>query len=126
MNRWILLVLLSIEFAPGLSAQNIKAKATLRGHTNGVCALAFTSDGKTLVSAGRDGTALVHDIAANQVQLAVNCNFKNTQTAAVTPDGRLAAFGTAKEQCLTIVRFTKKSKQRNGGAFQLLPTLQIT
>ena len=37
-------------------AQEVKERATLKGHTGVICSLAFTPDGKTLASGSSDGT----------------------------------------------------------------------
>jgi len=41
-----------------------KNTATLRGHANDVCSVAFSRDGKTLASGSQDGTIKLWDVAA--------------------------------------------------------------
>ena len=47
-----------------------KCKLTLRGHTNSITSVAFTNDGKRIVTAGQDGQTIIWD-AENGTKLHV-------------------------------------------------------
>jgi len=53
---WLGVVCLGLLPVSSLSAQEPKLRATLKGHTDAVVAVAFSPDSKTLASASYDGT----------------------------------------------------------------------
>ncbi|WP_169750246.1 caspase, EACC1-associated type [Streptosporangium amethystogenes] len=72
-------------------------RATLKGHTKVVSAVAVTSDGRTAITGSRDGTAIVWDLAdrAHPTKLATLTDHTDPVSAvAVTPDGRTAITGS--------------------------------
>src|SRR5262249_198361 len=56
-----LLVSCTVVLSPGNSAAQIER--TLKGHANTITCVAFAPDGKSLASGGKDGTAIVWDVA---------------------------------------------------------------
>ncbi len=68
---------------------------TLTGHTNGICGVAFTPDGKYVVSGGYDKTVIVWDVNSG-------AKVKSWKTDAlinalsVSPDGKYVAIGDSK------------------------------
>ncbi len=61
---------LSLLFANPSLGQRLKA--TLKGHSNLVHSLQFTSDGKTLMSAAKDGTIRIWDVKTRKLKTTIN------------------------------------------------------
>jgi RNA polymerase sigma factor (sigma-70 family) len=70
-----------------------KARGQTRGVGDAIHALAFTPDGKTLVSTGDygDGTIRVWDVAAAKERRRINSQFGDTRLLALSPDGKTLA-----------------------------------
>jgi WD40 repeat protein/tRNA A-37 threonylcarbamoyl transferase component Bud32 len=75
-------------------------KARWRGvHTTSVCSLEYSSDGRTLMSGGRDGTVRLWNAADGSARCAVEGLAYPVTSLALTPDGRvLAAAGLTTPQ----------------------------
>ena len=69
--------------------------AYLCGHDQPITALAFTPDGRTLVSAGRDGVVHLWDVATRQPRETFDWGLGTLFALAVAPDGMTAAVGGA-------------------------------
>jgi WD40 repeat protein len=65
----------------------------LRGHTDAVTALAFSPDGGTLASAGRDGSIRLWSLADGKETSSLNAEKSQINALAFSPDGTLLAAG---------------------------------
>src|SRR5947209_1445146 len=69
-------------------------EATLSGHRDRVVSLAFSPDGRTLVSASEDGAIKLWDVASKEERHTLNGHSDRVVSVAVSPDGRLVASGS--------------------------------
>jgi WD40 repeat protein len=66
----------------------------MRGHPRGIRTLAFSSDGKVLVSASHDGPVILWDVASHKPLGAPHAaDRKGLRSVALSPDGQLLALG---------------------------------
>jgi WD40 repeat protein len=68
-----------------------RIECVLRGHTNGIDALAFAPDGKRLASGSSDGTARVWDAATGACQRTLTGHTQAVYGVTFAPDGRRLA-----------------------------------
>ncbi len=71
----------------------INAGLTLLGHKGAVWSVAFSPDGKHLVSGGQDGTVKVWDAATGQELLTLKGHTSPVRSVAFSPDGNRIATG---------------------------------
>jgi WD40 repeat protein len=85
------LVVAGPNWAQTWDLQAADEKRTWRAHTDGVCGLAFSPDGRRLVSTSHDRTAIIWDVATGQPRRKLTGFRGAVQIAAFSPDGRLLA-----------------------------------
>ena len=68
---------------------------TLVGHTDGVFVTAFSPNGKRVLSAGKDGTIRLWNIATGKPPLVLRGHVGHVRCAAFSPDGKYIASGGA-------------------------------
>jgi WD40 repeat protein len=71
-----------------------KLEAVLKGHDNVVYGLAFSPDGKRLISGSGDNTAIIWDLTKRQQALRLPGHNKSIKAVAFTRDGRRAVTGS--------------------------------
>jgi WD40 repeat protein len=71
-------------------------RATLKGHTRMVTAVAFTADGRLLASASTDGQVKLWDVAAARERSAFDWQVGPVTALALAPDGMRGACGGTK------------------------------
>jgi WD40 repeat protein len=83
-----------------------RQRATLRGHTDRVHCLAFSPDGATLASGGKDGTARLWDLATGKERARLAHRRRGRAlpvfSAAFAPDGKTLATGSYDDQPVTL------------------------
>lgn len=90
---WIGVVCLGLLPVSAVSAQEPKLRATLKGHTNAVVAVAFSPDSKSLASASYDGTLKLWDMTTGKEQATLGEYKGCLGCVAFSPDGKTLASG---------------------------------
>src|SRR5260221_8329342 len=76
-------------------AQVAKESLTFKGHTTWVYSVAFSPDGKKIVSGCADGPAKVWDAATGKEILSLQCGRVGVRSVAFSPDGKLIVTGSS-------------------------------
>src|SRR6516162_1615677 len=77
---------------PELSAQEFKLRATLpAGHNDLVFAVAFSPDGKTLASGGRDNTIRLWEVVTGKHAATLKGHTTTVTSVAFSPSGKILA-----------------------------------
>ena len=90
---WLALACLGLLQVSPLSAQEPKLRATLKGHTGAVVAVAFSPDSKTLVSASHDGRLKLWDVTIGKKQATLGTYRGCLGCVAFSSDGKTLASG---------------------------------
>ncbi len=90
---WLGVACLGLLPVSSLSAQEPKLRATLKGHTNAVVAVAFSPDSKTLASASYDGTLKLWDMTTGKERATLGEYKGCLGCVAFSPDGKTLASG---------------------------------
>lgn len=70
------------------------ASRSINGHTASVLAVAFTPDGKTLISSSRDDTIKLWDVATGELKRTLTAHADDVYTVAFSHDGSMMASGS--------------------------------
>jgi hypothetical protein len=87
-------IAISVHAGPRRALQPTSPSVILSGHTDGIHALAFFSDGKRLASASHDGTVKLWDVQTGQCLHTFAGHEKAVRAVSVSADGKLIASGS--------------------------------
>lgn len=73
---------------------NRQLEGTLLGHTHWISALAFSADGKTLVSGSEDNTVRLWNIQTGELKCLLDEHWDDVNSVVFSPDGRTLASGS--------------------------------
>ena len=90
MAAWLGVACLGLLPVSSLLAQEPELRTTLRGHADAVVAVAFSPDGKTLVSASYDKTVKFWDVGTGKERATLK-GTEEVRCVAFSPDGRMLA-----------------------------------
>ena len=79
--------------SPGWRLLNDQSIRTFRGHDARVAAVAVAPDGRTAISASKDGTLKAWDIASARVERTYESHGGALYAVAISPDGKIAISG---------------------------------
>src|SRR5262245_43682935 len=77
-----------------LRSQELRERATLKGHDGYVMSIAFMPDGKTLASAGRDNSVRLWDVGTGEQRAILKGHSETVCCLAFTPEGKTLASGS--------------------------------
>jgi serine/threonine protein kinase/WD40 repeat protein len=87
--------------------------AVLQGHLAEVSALAFTADGRSLLSGGEDGMILIHHIPTQRELLRIPLDRGAIISIAVSPDGKRLAVATQRGELALVGSWSDLGPERN-------------
>ncbi len=90
---WLALACLALLSVSSLSAKEPKLRATLKGHSGAVVAVAISPDSKTLVSASHDGRLKLWDVTTGKEQATLGEYRGCLGCVAFSSDGKTLASG---------------------------------
>lgn len=85
--------IVTLLFFSALACADVPELNIQTGHPNGVGAISFSADGKTLASGGRDGLIKLWDTASRRELMTWTGNEGGVWSLAYSPDGRTLASG---------------------------------
>src|SRR5262245_14407853 len=91
---WLSVASLGLLPLSFLSAQEPKLRATLKGHTSLVIALAYSPDSKTLASGSVDNSIKLWDVKTSEAQATLKGYTDPVYSVAYSPDGKTLASGS--------------------------------
>jgi WD40 repeat protein len=109
MKRLVLLLIGAALLSGGIkgSAGEPKEQGTLKGHKDMILGVAFSPDGRTIASAGLDGTVKLWEVATRKERASFHVPSR-VLSVAFSPDGR--ALATAGEDGM--VRLWERATER--------------
>jgi WD40 repeat protein len=95
MKRMLVCLLLVGVVGCGSASDEGRELLTLEGHSGGVTSVAFSPDGKRIVSGSYDNTVKVWDAETGQETLTLKGHSDYVRSVSFSPDGRRIASGSS-------------------------------
>jgi WD40 repeat protein len=74
--------------------KNLALLRTLTGHTKGVCSVAISPDGQSLVSGGHDNMIKVQNLTSGEKVLTFTSHKEGVRSVAISPNGQMLVSGS--------------------------------
>jgi WD40 repeat protein len=91
--RWVVAVAVVLGVGQQGLGQAVKPRATLKGHTDYVCSLAFSPDGRTLASASGDNSVKLWEVLTGKERVTIKGHRGTVSVVALAPGGKLLVTG---------------------------------